>query len=206
MGAQFALGPCDAPGCRRCEAASQPSLLALPQRSVTRARYRGAVITAGTPEFRRPPQTRLASWHATHATSSVLPPLPTNVHPSHARQKHAPHRLRSTKNRCAEQGHTLRATRRHPPALIVFPLKTLASRPPAPLPENHCPQEPNAPLVHPRLGYPSSGCSPAEPDSVSPSNFHPNPTPNPIQCHLVTHAIPQKTLGGLGGNPPGNCP
>lgn len=74
------------------------------------------------------------------------------------------------------------------------------------LPENHCPQEPNAPLVHPRLGYPSSGCSPAEPDSVSPSNFHPNPTPNPIQCHLVTHAIPQKTLGGLGGNPPGNCP
>jgi hypothetical protein len=132
LGAQFALGPCDAPGCRRCEAASQPSLLALPQRSVTRARYRGAVITAGTPEFRRPPQTRLASWHATHATSSVLPPLPTNVHPSHARQKHAPHRLRSTKNRCAEQGHTLRATRRHPPALIVFPLKTLASRPPAP--------------------------------------------------------------------------
>jgi len=71
------------------------------------------------------------------------------------------------------------------------------------LPENHCPRKPNAPLVHPRLGYPSSGRSPALPDSVSPSNFHTNPTANPIQCPLDTHAIPQKTLGGLGGNPPG---
>jgi len=74
------------------------------------------------------------------------------------------------------------------------------------LPENHCPQEPNAPLVHPRLGYPSSGCSPALPDSVSPSNFHPNPPTNPIQCHLVTQAMPPKTLGGLGGKPPREAP
>ena len=59
------------------------------------------------------------------------------------------------------------------------------------LPENHSPQEPKAPLAHPRLGYPSSGCSPALPDSVSPSNFHPNPTPNPIQCrHLPDCLLP----------------
>ncbi len=135
MGAQFALGPCYAPGCRRCEAASQPSLLALPQRSVTRARYRGAVITAGKLESWRPPQTWLASWQATHGISSFIPPLPTNVHASHARQQHAPPRLRGSKNRCAEQGHTLRATCHHPPALIVFLRKTLASRSLAPIAE-----------------------------------------------------------------------
>jgi putative transposase len=38
------------------------------------------------------------------------------------------------------------------------------------LPETHCPQKPDAPLTHPRLGYPSSSCVPAELDSVSPSN------------------------------------
>jgi len=38
------------------------------------------------------------------------------------------------------------------------------------LPEIHCPQKPEAPLTHPRPGYPSSGCVPAEPDSVSPGN------------------------------------
>ncbi len=42
------------------------------------------------------------------------------------------------------------------------------------LPEIHVPRKPDAPLRHPRPGYPSSGCVPAEPDSVSPSDVEPN--------------------------------
>ena len=36
------------------------------------------------------------------------------------------------------------------------------------LPEINCPQKPDASLTHPRSGYPSSSCVPAELDSVSP--------------------------------------
>ena len=35
------------------------------------------------------------------------------------------------------------------------------------LPATHCPQKPDAPLTHPRPGYPSPSCVPAELDSVS---------------------------------------
>ena len=42
------------------------------------------------------------------------------------------------------------------------------------LPETHCPQKPDAPLTHPRPGYPSSSCVPAELDSVSPSDAESN--------------------------------
>jgi len=42
------------------------------------------------------------------------------------------------------------------------------------LPETHCPRKPDAPLTHPRPGYPSSSCVPAELDSVSPGDVEPN--------------------------------
>ena len=42
------------------------------------------------------------------------------------------------------------------------------------LPETHCPRKPDAPLTHPRPGYPSSSCVPAELDSVSPGNAQRN--------------------------------
>ena len=42
------------------------------------------------------------------------------------------------------------------------------------LPETHCPRKPDAPLTHPRPGYPSSSCVPAELDSVPPGNVKPN--------------------------------
>ena len=45
MLAQFALGKSRLPSCRRYEAASQPSLLALLKRSVTSAHHRGSFIT-----------------------------------------------------------------------------------------------------------------------------------------------------------------
>jgi len=41
------------------------------------------------------------------------------------------------------------------------------------LPETHCPRKPDASLTHPRSGYPSSSCVPAEPDSISPDNVEP---------------------------------
>ena len=74
------------------------------------------------------------------------------------------------------------------------------------LPETHCPQEPQAPLEHPRLGYPSSGCSPALPDSVSPSNLHPNHPSPAVQLPLDTQAMPSKTLGVWGQGPQGTVP
>jgi len=65
------------------------------------------------------------------------------------------------------------------------------------LPEANCPQKPNASLTHPRPGYPSSSCVPAELDSVSPGNDN-NTQTNELQQPLNTRAMPQKIPGGLG--------
>ena len=78
---------------------------------------------------------------------------------------------------------------------------TRSRQPPAPnkrLPEPHCPQKPDAPLTHPRPGYPSSSCVPAELDSVSPSNHNDTRTMH-LQQPLNTRAMPQKIPGGSGG-------
>jgi putative transposase len=66
------------------------------------------------------------------------------------------------------------------------------------LPEPICPQKPHAPLTHPRPGYPSSSCVPAELDSVSPGNGHHNNLSPPRQP-LNTQAMPSKIPGGWGG-------
>jgi putative transposase len=65
-------------------------------------------------------------------------------------------------------------------------------------PEIHVPRKPDAPLTHPRPGYPSPGCVPAEPDSVSPSKHHDtrfDPQPQPP---LNTRAMPEKIPGAWG--------
>ena len=63
-----------------------------------------------------------------------------------------------------------------PAAVWINPPKTEANQDNKKrLPETHCPRKPDAPLTHPRLGYPSSSCVPAEPDSVSPSDTEPIP-------------------------------
>ena len=66
------------------------------------------------------------------------------------------------------------------------------------LPEINCPQKPDASLTHPRPGYPSSSCVPAELDSVSPSNDDVNVITSPEQHPLNTRVMPQKIPGGLG--------
>lgn len=70
------------------------------------------------------------------------------------------------------------------------------------LPETHGPQKPDAPLTHPRSGYPSSSCVPAELDSVSPDNDHLTQITFPPQRPLNTRAMPEKIPGGLGDGSP----
>ena len=129
QGAQFALGKCLIAKLSTIESPSQPSLLALPECSVTRARHRGPFITAGEPESWRLPQTGLVSWTATLAAPSFMchrwPSSPEP--PRQAKTRHL-NASAALKNHCAEQGHTPHPTRHHPAALIVFPPNTLAIR------------------------------------------------------------------------------
>jgi putative transposase len=72
------------------------------------------------------------------------------------------------------------------------------------LPAAHCPQKPDAPLTHPRPGYPSSSCVPAVLDSVSPGNAEDTrcvlgpQSPGAVNSPLNTRAMPEKIPGGLG--------
>ena len=49
-------------------------------------------------------------------------------------------------------------------------------------------------LAHPRPGYPSSGCVPPEPNSVSPAGMSLAQYAYKINVHLATCAMPPKTL------------
>ena len=51
-----------------------------------------------------------------------------------------------------------------------------------------------APSAHRRLGYPLSGCVPAEPDSVSPGAVIVPRRPTSFQAPLDTVAMPQKSI------------
>jgi putative transposase len=72
------------------------------------------------------------------------------------------------------------------------------------LPAAHCPRKPDAPLTHPRPGYPSPSCVPAELDSVSPGTGE--DTRSVLRSQLLgavisplnTRAMPEKIPGGLG--------
>jgi len=65
-------------------------------------------------------------------------------------------------------------------------------------PEIHVPRKPDAPLTHPRPGYPSPGCVPAEPESVSPGENHPTCFDSQPQPPLNTRAMPEKIPGAWG--------
>jgi putative transposase len=66
------------------------------------------------------------------------------------------------------------------------------------LPETHCPQKPDAPLTHPRPGYPLPSCVPAELDSVSPGKVQLNDRLTLAQPPLNTRAMPEKIPGVWG--------
>jgi hypothetical protein len=72
------------------------------------------------------------------------------------------------------------------------------------LPETHCPWKPDASLTHPRLGYPSSSCVPAELDSVSPSEVESSASARTLQPSLNTRAMPEK-IPGVWGLAPGEA-
>ena len=141
-GAQWARGKSRLPSCRRYDAASEPSLLALLPRSVTSAHSRGSFITAGKPEFWRLPQATLVSWTAPRVTSLLIPPLPkpSRPHPRPATICPIPASA-ALNNRCAVLRFTLSSPHRHPPALAVSPPKTLATSSPVPGPGPRYEQE-----------------------------------------------------------------
>ena len=65
-------------------------------------------------------------------------------------------------------------------------------------PETNCPRRPEASLTHPRPGYPSSSCVPAELDSVSPGEIKTSEPSCHDQASLNTRAMPQKIPGVWG--------
>jgi len=71
--------------------------------------------------------------------------------------------------------------------------------------ENGCPQKPDAPLTHPRPGYPSLGCVPAEPNSVLPGTVQTTDSNVELQPPLNTRAMPQK-IPGVRGLAPDELP
>ena len=72
------------------------------------------------------------------------------------------------------------------------------------LPEAHCPQKPDAPLTHPRPGYPSSSCVPAELDSVSPGACESNAPSRTLQPPFEHPSYASENPGGLGAGPQGS--
>ena len=73
------------------------------------------------------------------------------------------------------------------------------------LPELHCPQKPDAPLTHPRPGYPLASCVSAEPASVSPGDVELNDSAVVLQSPLNTRAMPEK-ISGVWGLAPDEAP
>jgi len=69
------------------------------------------------------------------------------------------------------------------------------------LPEAIDPQKPDAPSAHPRSGYPSPGCVPAEPDSVSPNSASITDSVPNKQLPSDTRAHALKNPGGVGAGP-----
>ena len=66
------------------------------------------------------------------------------------------------------------------------------------LPKTIGSQKPDAPSAHPRSGYPSPGCVPAEPDSVSPDTVMLPDSVLPQHPPSDTRAMPQKIPGVWG--------
>jgi putative transposase len=88
-----------------------------------------------------------------------------------------------------------------PSAVWINPPREAPANPAVPkkrLPETTCPQKPRASLTHPRPGYPSSSCVPAELDSVSPGEAHLIENNSPQQLPLNTRAMPHKIPGVWG--------
>jgi len=89
---------------------------------------------------------------------------------------------------------------RVPEAVWINPPLVVPQETKSGLPETHGSQKPAASLTHPRLGYPSSSCVPAELDYVSPSRSKRTDFDHEQQpFEHPSHA--QKNPGGLGAGP-----
>lgn len=85
-----------------------------------------------------------------------------------------------------------------PPAVWINPPLRLNEDDKKRPPEAICSQGSDAPLTHPRPGYPSLGCVPAEPNFVSPGNAESREETFPLQPPLNTRAMPEKIPGVWG--------
>ena len=97
---------------------------------------------------------------------------------------------------------------RKPPAPLALP-EAVWINPPSPSLRDHekgppaiiDSQKPDAPSAHPRSGYPSPGCVPAEPDSVSPDIANLAEITLPQHPPSDTRAMPEKIPGVWGLSP-----
>jgi hypothetical protein len=83
-----------------------------------------------------------------------------------------------------------------PPSLLLSGSLSVAQE--RGLPQMFDSRKPDAPSAHPRSGYPSPGCVPAEPDSVSPDTAMLPESILPKHPPSDTRAMPQKIPGAWG--------
>jgi len=140
-------------------------------------------------------------YHYEHYHSGLGLLTPAMVHHGHAPKILA---ARQDVLHAAYAAHPERFVHK-PPSPLALP-KAVWINPPTPSSEDHekglpktvGSQKPDAPSAHPRSGYPSSSCVPAELDSVSPDNTsvpQPNTYPQPPSD---TRAMPKKISGAWG--------
>ncbi len=156
----------------------------------------------GSPEdAHRFSQDFFAWYNDEHYHSGIGLLTPAMVHYGHAAEVLA---RRGQTLDAAYQAHPERFVRK-PPAPLALP-EAVWINPPSASSRDHekgppaiiDSQKPDAPSAHPRSGYPSPGCVPAEPDSVSPDTLNLaeiTPTQHPPSD---TRAMPEKIPGVWG--------
>jgi len=146
-------------------------------------------------------------YHHEHYHSGLGLLTPATVHYGHAPKVLA---ARQDVLLAAYAAHPERFVHK-PPSPLALPKAVWINPPPSEDHEKGPPktggsQKPDAPSAHPRSGYPSPGCVPAEPDSVSPDTVMLPESVSP-KHPSDTRAMPQKIPGvwGLAPTYKENC-
>ena len=139
-------------------------------------------------------------YHHEHYHSGLGLLTPAMVHYGHAPQILA---ARQDVLLAAYAAHPERFVRRPPsplplPEAVWINPPTRSSDDEKGLPQAVGSRKPDAPSAHPRSGYPSPGCVPAEPDSVSPDPVIISQSGSAPQPPSDTRAMPKKIPGAWG--------
>ena len=146
-------------------------------------------------------QTFFHWYHYEHYHSGIGLLTPAMVHYGHAPKVLA---ARQHVLHAAYAAHPERFVHK-PPSPLALP-EAVWINPPTPSSDNHekglpktvGSQKPDAPSAHPRSGYPSPGCVPAEPGSVSPDQLMLPDSTLPQHPPSDTRGMPQKIPGAWG--------